>query len=233
MTDAKRSPILHADGLVRCPWPGHDRLYVAYHDEEWGVPERDSRALFEKLILDGFQAGLSWITILRKRDAFRKAFDNFEPEKIARYRPAKIERLMQDTGIVRNRAKIESTVKSARAWLEIEADKGFSNYLWDFVDGSPIQNRRLAHMKNVPTESDISRAISKDLKARGFNFCGPTIVYAFMQAVGMVNDHLDTCFRQHECAQLAGPPAGTAATEQTSAKASLSQKSARKPGKGK
>jgi DNA-3-methyladenine glycosylase I len=197
-----RKSILHEDGLHRCPWPGTDPLYVAYHDEEWGVPEWDSRALFEKLILDGFQAGLSWITILRKRDAFRKAFDGFEPAKIARYKPAKVEKLMLDTGIVRNRSKIESTIKSAQVWLDIEANQGFANYLWDFVDGVPVQGK-LRHMGEMLTESDISRAISKDLKKRGFNYCGPTIVYAFMQAVGMVNDHLPDCHRHAACAALA------------------------------
>ena len=197
-----RKSILHEDGLHRCPWPGTDPLYVAYHDLEWGVPEWDSRALFEKLILDGFQAGLSWITILRKRDTFRKAFDGFEPSKIARYKPAKVEKLMLDTGIVRNRSKIESTIKSAQVWLEIEANQGFSNYLWDFVDGIPVQGK-LRHMGEMLTESDISRAISKDLKKRGFNYCGPTIVYAFMQAVGMVNDHLPDCHRHAACAALA------------------------------
>ena len=179
-------------------------MYVAYHDEEWGVPERDSRALFEKLILDGFQAGLSWITILRKREAFRKAFDNFDPAKIARYKPAKVEKLMLDAGIVRNRSKIESTIKSAQAWLDIEANEGFSTYLWSFVDGKPVQNT-LRSMGEAPTESAISRALSKDLKKRGFNYCGPTIVYAFMQAVGMVNDHLPDCHRHGPCAKLAKP----------------------------
>ena len=200
-----RPPVTHADGIARCPWPGQDPLYVAYHDEEWGVPEWDSRALFEKLILDGFQAGLSWITILRKRDAFRKGFDGFEPAKIARYTPAKVERLMQDEGIVRNRAKIESTVKSARVWLDIESKQGFSNYLWNFFDGKPLQGGR-RHMGEIPTESDISQKISKDLKGRGFNFCGPTIVYAFAQAVGMVNDHLVGCHCYERCAQLAYRP---------------------------
>ena len=200
-----RTHILHADGLARCPWPGEDPFYVAYHDEEWGVPEWDSRALFEKLILDGFQAGLSWITILRKRDAFRKAFDGFKPARIARYTPAKVEKLMLDAGIVRNRAKIESTVKSAQAWLEIEADQGFSNYLWDFFDGRPLQSQR-KRIDQIPTETGLSNKISKDLKARGFNFCGPTIVYAFMQAVGMVNDHLVGCHCHATCAQLADRP---------------------------
>lgn len=201
-TEKKRASILHDDGLHRCPWPGTDPFYVAYHDDEWGVPEWDSRALFEKLILDGFQAGLSWITILRKREEFRKAFDQFEPEKIARYTPARVEKLMKNAGIVRNRSKIVSTIKSAQVWLDIEADQGFSTYIWSFVDGVPLQNK-LRHMGDVATETEISRALSKDLKKRGFNFCGPTIVYAFMQAVGMVNDHLHDCHRFEPCAKLA------------------------------
>jgi DNA-3-methyladenine glycosylase I len=189
--------------VVRCPWPKQDPLYVAYHDEEWGVPEYDDRALFEKLILDGFQAGLSWITILRKRENFRAAFDGFAPEKIARYRPAKIARLMQDAGIVRNRAKIEGTIGSARAWLDImENGPGFSALLWDFVDGRPLVNA-FATSRQVPAETEISRRISKELSARGFKFVGPTIVYAFMQAVGMVNDHLVGCHRHAACAALA------------------------------
>ena len=195
--------ILHADGLKRCAWPREDPLYVAYHDEEWGVPEWDDRALFEKLILDGFQAGLSWITILRKRDNFRKAFDDFEPEKIARYTPKKVERLMQDAGIVRNRAKIEGAILSARSYLDImEKGPGFSALLWDFVDGKPKENR-FATSKQIPAETDISRKMSKELIGRGFKFVGPTIVYAFMQAVGMVNDHLVTCHRHAACAKLA------------------------------
>ena len=193
---------VHADGVKRCPWPKDDALYVAYHDEEWGVPEFDDRALYEKLMLDGFQAGLSWITILRKRENFRRAFDSFVPEKIARYTPKKVERLMQDAGIVRNRAKIEGTVLSARAWLTLmEQGPGFSRYLWDFVDGRPKINR-FRTTSQVPAETPISRAISKDLAQRGFKFCGPTIVYAFMQAVGMVNDHLISCHRHDECAKL-------------------------------
>ena len=193
---------VHADGVKRCPWPKDDALYVAYHDEEWGVPEFDDRALYEKLMLDGFQAGLSWITILRKRENFRRAFDGFVPEKIARYTPKKVERLMQDAGIVRNRAKIEGTVLSARAWLTLmEQGPGFSRYLWDFVDGRPKINR-FRTTSQVPAETPISRAISKDLAQRGFKFCGPTIVYAFMQAVGMVNDHLISCHRHDECAKL-------------------------------
>jgi DNA-3-methyladenine glycosylase I len=193
---------VHADGVKRCPWPKDDALYIAYHDEEWGVPEFDDRALYEKLVLDGFQAGLSWITILRKRENFRRAFDGFVPEKIARYAPKKVERLMQDAGIVRNRAKIEGTVLSARAWLTLmEQGPGFSRYLWDFVDGRPKINR-FRSTSQVPAETPVSRTISKDLAQRGFKFCGPTIVYAFMQAVGMVNDHLISCHRHDECAKL-------------------------------
>jgi DNA-3-methyladenine glycosylase I len=189
------SPIQPPDGLVRCPWPGQDPLYVAYHDEEWGVPEYDDRALYEKLMLDGFQAGLAWITILRKRDNFRRAFDNFEPEKIARYTPKKVERLMQDAGIVRNRGKIEGAVRSARVYLEImDKGPGFSALLWDFVDGKPKVNH-FRGRGQVPAETDISRKMSKELIGRGFKFVGPTIVYAFMQAVGMVNDHLVSCHR--------------------------------------
>jgi DNA-3-methyladenine glycosylase I len=197
--------ISHPDGLTRCPWPKLDPLYVAYHDNEWGVPEFDDRALYEKLVLDGFQAGLSWITILRKRDNFRRAFSEFQPEKIARYTPKKVERLMQDEGIVRNRMKIEGAVLSARAWLHImDKGPGFSHLLWDFVDGNPkINNFRST--KQIPAESAISKKMSKELASRGFKFCGPTIVYAFMQAVGMVNDHLVSCHRHAACAKLAGP----------------------------
>jgi len=199
------SPTLHADGLHRCPWPKLDPFYVAYHDEEWGVPEYDDRALYEKLMLDGFQAGLSWITILRKRDNFRRAFDGFQPEKIARYTPKKIERLMLDAGIVRNRQKIEGAVASARAYLDVmEKGPGFSTLLWNFVDGKPKVNR-FRSVKQVPAETPISRAMSKELAGRGFKFVGPTIVYAFMQATGMVNDHLVDCYR-HE--RLAGKAAG-------------------------
>jgi DNA-3-methyladenine glycosylase I len=194
------SVLLHPDGLRRCPWPGtEDALYIGYHDSEWGVPEYDDRALFEKLVLDGFQAGLSWITILRKRENFRRAFDGFAPEKIVRYDARKKARLMQDAGIVRNRLKIEGAVLSARAWLEVmEAGPGFSALLWDFLDGRPKVNR-FRSTKQVPAETALSRAISKELTARGFKFVGPTIVYAFMQAVGMVNDHLLQCHRHGAC----------------------------------
>ncbi|HEY7229201.1 MAG TPA: DNA-3-methyladenine glycosylase I [Pseudolabrys sp.] len=194
--------ILHSDGLERCPWPKQDPLYVAYHDEEWGVPEFDDRALFEKLILDGFQAGLSWITILRKRDNFRRAFNDFDPEKIARYPKRKVESLMKDAGIVRNRAKIEGAVSSARAWLKIMEGSGFSNFLWDHLDGRPRQNA-FRSIRQVPAETPLSQKISKELSAQGFRFVGPTIVYAFMQAVGMVNDHLVTCHRHAAVAKLA------------------------------
>jgi DNA-3-methyladenine glycosylase I len=181
------------DGLNRCPWSGQDPIYVAYHDTEWGVPERDDRALFEKLILDGFQAGLSWITILRKRDNFRQAFDGFAPEVIARYGKRKVTALMNDAGIVRNRAKIGGTIASARSYLDImEKGPGFSTLLWSFVDGVPQVNHRRS-IGEVPAETPLSRTISKELSGRGFKFVGPTIVYAFMQAVGMVNDHLVTC----------------------------------------
>jgi DNA-3-methyladenine glycosylase I len=192
-----------ADAVVRCPWPKQDPLYIAYHDEEWGVPEYDDRALYEKLMLDGFQAGLSWITILRKRENFRHAFDDFIPQKIARYRQAKIERLMQDAGIIRNRGKIEGAVRSARAWLDVmENGPGFSKLLWDFVDGRPKVNHYRS-VRQIPAETGASRAMSKELSQRGFKFCGPTIVYAFMQAVGMVNDHLVSCYRHQEVQNLA------------------------------
>ena len=199
-----RTAVLHADGVCRCPWPGHDPFYCAYHDEEWGVPERDDRALYEKLILDGFQAGLSWITILRKREAFRVAFDGFQPAIIARYGPEKVEALMADAGIVRNRAKIEGAVKTARIWLDIQERSGFARHLWGFIDGRPIANQRKTTL-DVPAQTKISEAMSKDLAERGAKFVGPTIVYAFMQAVGMVNDHLVDCARHAACAALAEP----------------------------
>jgi DNA-3-methyladenine glycosylase I len=193
--------ILHPDGLKRCPWPGTDPLYLTYHDTEWGVPELDDRALFEKLILDGFQAGLSWITILRKRENFRKAFDGFDPEKMVRYTPVRVEKLLQNEGIIRHRGKIEGAIKSARVYLDIQEAQGFAAYLWDFTDGRVINNRP-RKMTDIPTESEISQKIAKDLKKRGFTFCGPTIVYAFMQAVGMINDHLVTCYRHDEVKAL-------------------------------
>jgi len=193
--------LAHADGLMRCPWAGEAPLYVAYHDEDWGAPEWDGKALFEKLILDGFQAGLSWITILRKRDGFRDAFDEFDPELIVRYDQTKLDALMQDARIVRNRAKIEAARALARVYLELEAKGGFAKHLWGFVDGKPIQTLPRS-LRDIPAETDISRKMSKDLKSRGANFVGPTIVYAFMQAVGMVNDHLVDCHRHAACAEL-------------------------------
>jgi DNA-3-methyladenine glycosylase I len=196
-----------ADGLYRCGWAGVDPLYVAYHDEEWGVPEYDPRALYEKLMLDGFQAGLSWITILRKRENFRRAFDGFVPERVARYGTKKIETLMQDAGIVRNRAKIEGAIASARAYVDImEKGPGFSELLWNFVDGRPKINR-FRSRSQIPNETAVSRAISKELASRGFKFVGPTIVYAFMQAVGMVNDHVVKCYRHAALAKLAAADA--------------------------
>lgn len=192
------SAVKHEDGLCRCGWCGTDPVYVAYHDTEWGVPEYDSRALFEKLLLDGFQAGLSWITILRKRDNFRKAFDGFDPEKMARYKPAKLEKLMQDAGIVRNRLKIEASVTNAQAYLAIP---DFSAYLWDFLDGVPLDGK-LRSMKDIPAKTPLAEKMSKDLQKRGFRFVGPTIVYAFMQACGLVNDHLVDCHR-HEAVKHA------------------------------
>ena len=188
--------------MTRCTWCGTDPLYVAYHDTDWGRPERDPRALWEKLILDGFQAGLSWITILRKRENFRAAFRGFRPEEIATWGEDQVLRLLADPGIVRHRGKIEGTIASARAYLEIEAEQGFSPFLWSFVGDNPIQNR-LTSMAEVATETAESRAMSKALKARGFKFCGPTITYAFMQAVGMVNDHMVGCPAHAECAAMA------------------------------
>jgi len=201
-----RSARLHADGLTRCPWPGEDPFYVAYHDTEWGVPEYDDRALYEKLILDGFQAGLSWITILRKRDNFRRAFDGFEPATIAGYGKRKVNALMNDAGIVRNRAKIEGAILSARGYLDImEKGPGFSALLWNFVDGEPVVNHRRG-IGEVPAETPVSRAVSKELASRGFKFVGPTIVYAFMEATGLVNDHLVTCFCHEACGKLQRKP---------------------------
>ncbi|WP_424976416.1 DNA-3-methyladenine glycosylase I [Dinoroseobacter sp. S124A] len=188
---------------TRCDWCGDDPLYVAYHDTEWGVPERDPRALFEKLTLEAFQAGLSWITILRKREGFRSAFAGFDPAIIAAWGDAEVARLLQDPGIVRHRGKIEATIGNARVYLEIEEKQGFSPYLWGFVADSPIENQWTS-LSEVPGSTDISKALSKDLKARGFKFCGPTIVYAFMQAVGMVNDHLVSCPWHARVAALGG-----------------------------
>ena len=179
----------------RCAWAGSDPLYIAYHDEEWGVPLHDDRRLFEMLILEGAQAGLSWITILRKRAAYREAFDNFDPQKVARYRPARIERLLANEGIVRNRLKVEGAVRNAKAFLDVQREFGtFDAYIWRFVGGHQIQNSRQT-MKDVPPTTPESDAMSRDLKKRGFTFVGSTICYAFMQATGLVNDHVVDCFR--------------------------------------
>lgn len=188
--------------LTRCGWVSDDPLYLAYHDEEWGVPVHDDRKLFEMLILEGAQAGLSWITILRRRESYREAFDGFDPERIARYTPKKIEKLLQDPGIIRNRLKVEGTVRNARAFLDLRDEAGsLDAFLWRFVGGKPIQNR-WEGLSQVPPESAESKAMSKELRRRGFTFVGPTILYAFMQAVGMVNDHTLGCFRHREVKRL-------------------------------
>jgi DNA-3-methyladenine glycosylase I len=192
---------------IRCHWPGeNDALYISYHDKEWGVPEYDSRALYEKLVLDGFQAGLSWITILRKRENFRKAFHNFDPEKIAHYGKRDVERLLKNEGIIRSRAKIDAAIKGARLWLEIQDKEpgGFTELIWKHVGGKPQVNR-FKTGEQVPAQTEMSEGLARDLKQRGFSFCGPVISYAFAQAIGMVNDHLTVCFRHAECAKLAGP----------------------------
>jgi len=187
----------------RCDWEPWDDLMLRYHDEEWGVPSHDERHLFEMLVLQGAQAGLSWATILRKRDGYRKAFAAFDAEAVAKFRPRDVERLLKDPAIVRNRAKVEASVANARAVLDVRETAGsLEAYLWGFVDGRPVRNRwkRLAE---IPAETPVSLAMTKDLKRRGFRFVGPTICYAFMQAVGMVNDHVTTCFRYPEVARLA------------------------------
>ena len=187
----------------RCGWVSlKDPLYLAYHDEEWGVPEYDSRALWEKLVLDGFQAGLAWITILRKREAFRAAFADFDPEVVARFGEADRARLMADPGIVRSNAKIDAAIAGARIWLDMRnRGEDFSAFLWAFTDGKPIQNH-WSSIGVVPAETPLAAEVAKALKAKGFKFCGPVITYAFMQAVGMVNDHLTGCFRHVEVAKL-------------------------------
>jgi DNA-3-methyladenine glycosylase I len=183
---------------VRCSWCGEDPLYVAYHDQEWGVPLHADQQLFEFLILEGAQAGLSWLTILRKRDAYRKAYHQFEVEKVARFNSRSIERLMNNPGIVRNRLKIETSITNARAFLDVQDAFGsFDNYIWQFVDHQPILNR-WHHLKKIPVSTKESLQMSKDLQTRGFRFVGPTICYAFMQAIGMVNDHVTDCFRYKE-----------------------------------
>jgi len=210
-------------------------LYVAYHDEEWGVPVYDDRRLFEFLILEGAQAGLSWLTILRKRAAYARAFETFDAEKVARFDRRRIERLLADPGIVRNRLKLESAVKNARAFLQVQEEFGsFSAYQWGFVDGRPIQNRRRS-MKEVPARTEVSDAFSKDLKKRGFSFVGSTIIYAHMQAVGMVNDHVLDCFRHPQVARIAGKarsPSKTVSYSASQASASASQSTGVLPAKG-
>lgn len=184
--------------MIRCPWPGTDPLYVAYHDQEWGVPVRDDRKLFEFLVLESAQSGLAWITILRKREGYRRAFADFDPAIVAAYGPDKVDELLQDAGIVRNRKKIEATIRNAQAFLRTQEEHGsFSDYLWGFVDHRPIVNRPSA-MKDVPPVTPLAEAISKDMKRRGFSFLGPTVMYAHMQATGLVNDHLVDCFRWKE-----------------------------------
>jgi DNA-3-methyladenine glycosylase I len=187
--------------MQRCDWAGPEQIYLDYHDTDWGVPEYDSRALWEKLVLDGFQAGLSWITILKKRENFREAFAGFDPNVIADWGEAEVETLLQNPGIIRHRGKIEATITNARVWQKIEAREGFDTYLWNYVGGSPVQNR-FASQADVPPSTALSAQISKDLKKEGFKFCGPTIVYAFMEAVGMVNDHLVTCHRHDMVASM-------------------------------
>lgn len=188
-----------------CGWPGAEPIYVDYHDEEWGMPEYDSRALWEKLILDGFQAGLSWITILKKRDNFREAFAGFDPNVITTWGEAEVLVLLQNKGIIRHRGKIEATIGNAKAWQVIEAREGFDNYLWGYLGGRPLVNNWTS-MNQIPAATELSKQISKDLKKEGFKFCGPTIVYAFMQAVGMINDHLVGCPARDNC--LAVQPSG-------------------------
>jgi DNA-3-methyladenine glycosylase I len=186
----------------RCGWCGTAADYVAYHDTEWGVPEYDSRALWEKLILDGFQAGLAWITILRKREAFRAAFEGFDPNKIATWGERDVDRLLADAGIVRHRGKIEAAIGNARAWQDMEARGGFDAFVWEYFDGKPLQNT-FKTLDDVPPKTDLSEQISKDMKKAGFRFCGPTIVYAWLEATGVVNDHLIGCFRHDQVARMA------------------------------
>jgi DNA-3-methyladenine glycosylase I len=191
--------------VQRCEWAGNDPLYVAYHDEEWGVPQHDDQMLFEFLILEGAQAGLSWSTILNKRDNYRAAFDHFDPARVAQYDEAKIAGLLENPGIVRNKLKVRSAVQNAQAFLKVQAEHGsFDAYVWGFVGGKPITNQ-WGTLGDIPAETDESRAMSKALKKRGFNFVGPTICYAFMQACGMVNDHTLTCFRHAEIMTMEVP----------------------------
>lgn len=190
--------------MKRCVWPGEDPVYLRYHDREWGVPLHNDRKLFEFLVLEGAQAGLSWITILKKRPAYRRAFDNFDFNKVARYGERQVQRLLNDTGIVRNRLKIRSAIKNARAFLDVREEFGaFDKYIWGFVDGEPKQNR-WKHHGQIPARTKLSDTISRDLKQRGFSFVGSVIVYSHMQATGMVNDHVTDCFRHREVRELAG-----------------------------
>jgi DNA-3-methyladenine glycosylase I len=193
---------MSSNQIDRCPWPGiADPIYARYHDEEWGVPLTDSKALFEKLVLEGFQAGLSWLTILKKRENFRRAFHDFDTAKIARYGARDIARLMDDAGIVRNKLKIEATIDNAKAYNALSKQAPFANFIWRFIDGAPQQNK-LTSIKDAPAQTELSKRMSKALKAEGFRFVGPTTVYAFMQSSGMVNDHLVACPQHSACAKL-------------------------------
>lgn len=184
--------------LTRCPWCGDDPTYVAYHDTEWGVPVHDERRHFEFIVLEGAQAGLSWLTILKRREGYRRCFAEFDPERVARFSEGEVQRLKMDTGIIRNERKIRATIGNAQAFLAVQAKYGsFDHYIWDFFDGRPMINE-FHRMEEVPAETELSRTISKDLKSRGFSFVGPTIIYAHMQATGLVNDHLTSCFRRRE-----------------------------------
>ena len=188
----------YQDGRPRCSWAGEDPLYIAYHDTEWGVPKHDDRTLFEFLILEGVQAGLSWLLVLKKRDHYRHVFDGFDPEKIAGFGPDRIEALVKDPGIIRNRMKIEAAIANAGAFLSVQAAHGsFNDYIWEFVGGRTIKNA-WKHIDQIPARTEISQRMSKDLKQRGFKFVGPTICYAFMQAAGLVNDHTVDCFRYNQ-----------------------------------
>ena len=188
--------------VKRCSWAGiEDAEYIRYHDEEWGVPMSNDVALFEKINLEAFQSGLSWLTILKKRDNFRKAFHGFDPKKVARYSDRDVARLMADAGIVRNRLKIEATINNAQAYLKLIERQRFAEFLWGFLDNKPIINRRRS-MRDIPAQTELSKEIAKALKSEGFRFVGPTTVYAFMQSVGMVNDHLTSCWRYEPCAKL-------------------------------
>lgn len=195
---------MNSNEAQRCPWAGPEEIYLRYHDEEWGVPERDARALWEKLVLDGFQAGLSWITILKKRDNFRAAFEGFDPEVIAGWGEAEVQRLLADPGIIRHRGKIEATIGNAQAFLRIQEGEGFDQFLWKYVDGSALQPRHDTQAE-VPPSTPLSERVSKDLRKAGFRFVGPTIVYAFMEACGLVNDHLVGCHCHDRVAGMKDP----------------------------